>query len=207
MRPCWTGADEARWLGWLDVARGQRGSLAALDDLRRAVTANGLNDVLLLGMGGSSLCPEVMRMTFGRVAGAPDLHVLDSTAPAQVQTFEDRVDLARTLFIVSSKSGTTLEPTIFYEYFRARVETAVGGEAAGARFVAVTDPGSALEETARRAGFRRVFPGEPSIGGTLLGAVGVRYGARSPDGARCRTAAGSSRDHAGAMQAGGGGRG
>ena len=171
----WTGSDEARWLGWLDVAGGQRASLAALDDLRRAVTADGLGDVLLLGMGGSSLGPEVMRATFGRVAGAPDFHVLDSTAPAQVQAFERRVDLARTLFVVSSKSGTTLEPTIFYEHFRSRVDTAVGRATAGARFVAVTDPGSALEETARRAGFRQVFSGVPSIGGrySALSAFGM----------------------------------
>jgi transaldolase/glucose-6-phosphate isomerase len=171
----WTGADESRWLGWLDVAGRQRASLAEFEALRRWVAAEGLEQVVLLGMGGSSLCAEVLRMTFGRVVGAPDFHVLDSTAPAQVRACGDGVDLARTLFIVSSKSGTTLESAIFYEHFRARVEAAVGREAAGSRFVAVTDPGSALEQTARRSGFRQVVSGEPSIGGrySALSAFGI----------------------------------
>ncbi len=161
----WTGGDEAQWLGWLGVIEDQ---LAHLDRLRRIsdeVRREGISSVLLLGMGGSSLAPEVLRMTYGRIEGWPELHVLDSTDPQQVKTFEKKVDPVRTLFIVSSKSGSTLEPNIFKEYFFKRVENRVGLEEAGRRFVAITDPGSQLQSAAERDGFRRVFFGVPSIGG------------------------------------------
>ena len=170
----WTGNDEARWLGWLDIADEQLGALDLLRQLGRDAAGGDFDQVLLLGMGGSSLCPEVLRMTFGRVAGSPELNVLDSTDPAQVRSVERRLDLSRTLFIVSSKSGSTLEPNIFQQYFFHRVQQAVGPDAAGERFVAITDPGSELEHIARRAGFRHVVHGVPSIGG--------RYSALSPFG-------------------------
>jgi transaldolase/glucose-6-phosphate isomerase len=161
----WTGGDEAGWLGWLEIVDAQ---LARVDHLRRFaedVRRAGVSHVLVLGMGGSSLCPDVLRTTFGKLPGFPELLVLDSTDPAQVRTVEARVDLGRTLFIVSSKSGTTLEPNIFKEHFFERAKQAVGPDKAGDRFVAITDPGSQLEEVARSDGFRHVFFGVPSIGG------------------------------------------
>ena len=170
----WTGDGEDRWLGWLDAPGRARIELERLRAFGSAVAAERFTHVGLLGMGGSSLCPEVLRETFGRVAGAPDLGVLDSTDPAQVRSFERRLDLARTLFLVASKSGTTLEPNLFERYFLGRVADRVGRGTAGARFVAVTDPGSALDERASRAGYRAVFHGEPSIGG--------RFSALSPFG-------------------------
>jgi glucose-6-phosphate isomerase len=161
----WTGTDEASWLGWLGIVDEQ---LARVDDLRR-VAQNarqaGFAHVLLLGMGGSSLCPEVLRMTFGALPGWPALSVLDSTDPAQVRAAEARVDLGRTLCVVSSKSGTTLEPNIFKEYFFERVRDTVGPATSGDRFIAITDPGSQLEGVARTDRFRHVFQGVPSIGG------------------------------------------
>ena len=161
----WTGRDEARWLGWLGIVDQP---LGRLDELRRAaedVRQAGFSHVVLLGMGGSSLCPEVLKMTFGRIASWPELHVLDSTDPAQVRTLETTVDLARTLFIVASKSGTTLEPNIFKQHFFERAKAAVGAAEVGRRFVAITDPGSQMQRVAEADGFRRVFFGLPSIGG------------------------------------------
>ncbi|PYM60781.1 MAG: transaldolase, partial [Candidatus Rokuibacteriota bacterium] len=131
------------------------------EDVKRA----GFKHILLLGMGGSSLCPELLRMTFGRLPGFPELHVLDSTDPAQVRAFERRIELKDTLFIVSSKSGSTLEPNIFEQYFFERVRQTVGAAEAGRHFVAITDPGSKLREVAERDRFRHVFSGDPSIGG------------------------------------------
>jgi transaldolase/glucose-6-phosphate isomerase len=116
-------------------------------------------------MGGSSLGPEVLKMTFGTVAGFPELHVLDSTDPAQVQTFEGKVNLAKTVCIVSSKSGSTLEPNIFQQYFFERVKQTVGEAAVGQHFIAITDPGSKMQQVAEEHGFRRIFFGWPSIGG------------------------------------------
>ena len=116
-------------------------------------------------MGGSSLCPEVLRKSFGKIDGFPELHVLDSTDTAQIRAIENQVDLANTLFFVSSKSGTTLEPNIFKQYFYARAREAVGADHAGSRFIAITDPGSKLREEAARENFRKIFLGVPSIGG------------------------------------------
>ncbi len=144
----WTGADEANWLGWLDVTAEQ---IARGEKLRAAVAdakKENFTDILLLGMGGSSLCPDVLRVTFGKIAGFPELHVLDSTDPAQVKAFEHEVDLAKTVFIVSSKSGTTLEPNIFKQYFFERVEQTIGADKAGSRFIAITDPGSKMQQVA-----------------------------------------------------------
>src|SRR5262245_62005941 len=161
----WTGADEASWRARLGMVDEQRRRLDELQRIAEDGRRAGFTHALLLGMGGSSLCPEVLSMTFGRRAGFPELSVLDSTDPAQVRACEERVDLARTVFVVSSKSGTTLEPNIFKQYFFERVTQAVGPGKAGERFIAITDPGSKLERVARTAGFRHVGFGLPSIGG------------------------------------------
>jgi transaldolase/glucose-6-phosphate isomerase len=161
----WTGTDEANWLGWLNITEEE---IAKADDLQRLaeeVKRENFSDILLLGMGGSSLCPEVLEKTFGHIPGFPKLHVLDSTDPAQIKSAEKSVDLAKTLFIVSSKSGTTLEPNIYKQYFFERVKEVVGAENAGSRFIAITDPGSKLQQVAERDKFRHIFPGVPSIGG------------------------------------------
>ncbi len=155
----WTGTDEAQWLGWLGIAGQQLAQLPRFEAFAAEVKAAGFKDALLLGMGGSSLCPEVLRLTFGGGPGFPDLHVLDSTDPAQVTATEKKIDLKRTLFIVSSKSGSTLEPNIFKEYFFERS----GRD--GSRFIAITDPGSQMQKVAERDGFRHIFYGVPSIGG------------------------------------------
>ena len=161
----WTGTDEADWLGWLHITEEQ---IAQNDKLRAAAEdakSGGFTSILLLGMGGSSLCPEVLDKTFGHVAGFPQLHVLDSTDPAQVKAFEGKVDLAKTLFVVSSKSGSTLEPNIFKQYFFERVKQTIGAEKAGSRFIAITDPGSKMQQVAEADHFRHIFYGVPSIGG------------------------------------------
>jgi transaldolase / glucose-6-phosphate isomerase len=161
----WTGSDEAEWLGWLGIADDQLAHLQHLSSIAGEVKAARFTHVLLLGMGGSSLCPEVLNMTFGRIPGFPELHVLDSTDPAQLRAAEAKVDLARTLFIVSSKSGSTLEPNIFKQYFFERAREVLGSKEAGNRFIAITDPGSKMQQVAERDGFRHIFPGVASIGG------------------------------------------
>jgi len=161
----WTGADEGQWLGWLGIVEEQLAQCPILENFAQAVRTAGFRHVLVLGMGGSSLCPEVLTRSFGQQPGFPHLHVLDSTDPAQVVTFESRIDLANTLFIVASKSGSTLEPNIFKQYFFAQVQRAVGTQEAGKRFVAITDPGSKMHQVAESDGFRRIFFGVPSIGG------------------------------------------
>ena len=161
----WTGADEASWLGWLEVVDEQLGRIGELLRVAEDVRQAGFTHILLLGMGGSSLCPEVLRMTFGKLPGWPELFVLDSTDPAQVRACEARLDLGRTVFIVSSKSGTTLEPNIFKQHFFERVKAVVGPGRAGDRFIAITDPGSKLEHVARADGFRHILFGLQSIGG------------------------------------------
>lgn len=160
----WTGGDEASWLKWLDIVDERLAHVSELEAFASEVKAKGFSDVLLLGMGGSSLGPEVIAETFGQIAGFPKLHVLDSTDPQQVKTFENAVDLRKTLFIVSSKSGGTLEPNILKAYFFAAAEKALGS-APGAHFVAVTDPGSHMEQVAKSDGFWKIFYGEKQIGG------------------------------------------
>jgi transaldolase / glucose-6-phosphate isomerase len=155
----WTGADEAQWLGWLDIVEAQLNAADKFTTFAKDVRERGFTHILLLGMGGSSLCPEVHALSFGKQDGFPELHVLDSTDPAQILAVESRVDLARTLFIVSSKSGSTLEPNIFKQYFFERA----GRDAS--RFVAITDPGSKMQQVAEQDKFWRVFFGLPSIGG------------------------------------------
>ncbi len=161
----WSGRDEHNWLGWLRIVPAQLSNLRHLADMAADVKAGGFSHALLLGMGGSSLCPEVLQKTFGVAEGFPEFHVLDSTDPAQVRTIEGKLDLAHCLFLVASKSGTTLEPSIFKRYFFQRVQDTIGPAQAGSRFVAITDPGSDLEAEAGRDGFRHTFMGVPEIGG------------------------------------------
>jgi transaldolase/glucose-6-phosphate isomerase len=161
----WTGADEAKWLGWLDVTEWQRERAGAFRSLGDDVKKQDYTHVVLLGMGGSSLGAEVLAETFGRQPGYPAFLVLDSTDPAQIRTIESKIDPARTLFIVSSKSGSTLEPNILKQYFFETVKKAVGPDSAGSRFIAITDPGSKLQAIAERDRFRQVAFGIPSIGG------------------------------------------
>jgi transaldolase/glucose-6-phosphate isomerase len=171
----WTGSGEGDWLGWLDVIDAQLRDLPSLNEFSAEVRAQGFSDVLLLGMGGSSLGPEVLAETLGSAPGFPTLHVLDSTDPQQVKSFEHKIDLPRTLFIVSSKSGTTLEPNVLMEYFFTKASDAIGGNDAARHFVAITDPNSQLEKIAKQRGFHRVFHGVPSIGGrySVLSAFGM----------------------------------
>ena len=124
----WTSNDETKWLGWLDIVDDQLSHIDHLKALAQEIKSAGFKHALLMGMGGSSLCPEVMRMTFGKVAGFPELHVLDSTDPAQIRAIENKIDLANTIFIVSSKSGSTLEPNIYKQYFFERVKRDGGRE-------------------------------------------------------------------------------
>jgi transaldolase/glucose-6-phosphate isomerase len=161
----WTHSDERNWLGWLGITEDQLAHSQHLINIAEEIKSAGFSHALLLGMGGSSLCPEVLKMTFGKIDGYPELHVLDSTDPAQIRAFEDKINLANTLFIVSSKSGTTLEPNIFKQYFFERVKRVVGADDVGDRFIAITDPGSKLQQIAENKGFRRIFFGVPSIGG------------------------------------------
>jgi transaldolase/glucose-6-phosphate isomerase len=161
----WTGDDEAKWLGWLDIVSERLEHVQELIDFQNDVQQAGFTDVLLLGMGGSSLGPEVLGRTFGQREGWPKLHVLDSTDPQQIRTFEKAVDLPKTLCIVSSKSGGTLEPNILKAYFFDQMTKAVGADKAGQHFVAVTDPGSHMQKVAEDGKFRHIFYGDPSIGG------------------------------------------
>ena len=161
----WTGSDENKWLSWLGITEDQLAHLYRLQRLSREVKDLEFDHALLLGMGGSSLCPEVMRLTFGKIDGYPELHILDSTDPAQIKALEDKIDLTKTLFIVSSKSGSTLEPNIFKQYFFDRLQQKLGAESAGNRFIAVTDPGSHLQQIAEGDDFRHIFFGVPGIGG------------------------------------------
>lgn len=161
----WSGADEDRWLGWLSLPVQQRGQLAAAERFADRLRREHISDVVLLGMGGSSLSPAVVRLTFGRQRGYPDLHDVDTTDPGQILAVERSIDLGRTAFIIASKSGSTLEPTILKQYFFHRVAQTVGEPQAGGRFIAITDPGSKLHQMAERAGFAEIFQGVPTVGG------------------------------------------
>lgn len=178
----WTGSDEDKWLGWLGSVSDTKQKLSAYDDFQTWIRQQGFTDAVVLGMGGSSLGPEVLARTFARAPGFPKLHVLDSTDPAQVRAMDHAVNIGKTLFIVSSKSGGTTEPNVMKDYFFAEVTRTVGAENAGGHFVAVTDPGSSLEKAAKAQGFARIFHGDPSIGG--------RYSVLSPFGLVPAAAAG-----------------
>ena len=151
----WTGADESRWLGWLDEPARMQERIPELESFAGSVRADGFTDVVLAGMGGSSLAPEVLRRTIG----TETFHVLDTTHPDAIRRLEQAIDLERTLFLVASKSGTTLETRCHMDYFWERT----GGRSDA--FVAITDPGSELEVLARERRFRAIWAGEPTIGG------------------------------------------
>jgi transaldolase/glucose-6-phosphate isomerase len=159
-------------LGWLELPGRMLSLLPEWADLGERVKYEGYEHVVLLGMGGSSLAPEVYAGILGRAPGFPELHVLDSTHPDEIRALEKRIRPERTLFLVSSKSGTTLETLSLFRYFWSRLQD-LGGKAAD-RFAAVTDPGSALEVLARERGFRKVFLSPPDVGG--------RYSALAPFG-------------------------
>jgi transaldolase / glucose-6-phosphate isomerase len=162
----WTGSDEAQWLGWLDEPQRLQGRVPELQRFAEDVAAPGAIDTfVLLGMGGSSLAPIVLAKTFG----ARDLHVLDTTHPAMIRHSLEQLDLERTLFIASSKSGTTLETRSHLDFFWEQAGRR------GEQFAAITDPGSELERVAQERGFRHVFHGEPGIGGrySALSAFGM----------------------------------
>jgi transaldolase/glucose-6-phosphate isomerase len=161
----WSGTDESNWLGWLTITEEQFAHIDALQQIAADIKKARFKHALLLGMGGSSLCPEVLRMTFGKIKGFPELHVLDSTDPAQIRAIEAKVDLKSTVCIVSSKSGSTLEPNIYKQYFFDRVKAKVGEKEVGNRFIAITDPGSKMQQVAEADKFRKIFMGVPSIGG------------------------------------------
>ena len=165
----WTNDDESKWLGWLSIVEEELGNLQRYRDLAADIEQAGFADVLLMGMGGSSLCPEVLAITFGKT----NFHILDSTVPAHVKAVEEKLDLAKTLFIVASKSGSTLEPNCFKQYFFDRVSQITGDP--DKQFVAITDPGSKMEQIAREDGFRHIFYGKPEIGGrfSALSAFGL----------------------------------
>lgn len=173
----WTGRDEAYWLGWLDAPEREAARLGEYAELARVAAHRGVRDVLLLGMGGSSLGAEVLRQSFGRSSGAlpgsPRLHVLDSTHPDQVAAFAAGIDPRTAWVVVASKSGSTVEPNLLLSYFLQRF-TAELGAAAAARFIAISDPDSALDRLAREQRFLALVPGEPTIGG--------RFSAISPFG-------------------------
>jgi transaldolase / glucose-6-phosphate isomerase len=177
----WTSTDEHKWLGWLDAVAREQKAIDRYQSFAEWVKDKGFADAVVLGMGGSSLGPEVLAETFGKASGFPRLHILDSTDPAQIRRLEWSLKLAQTLFIVSSKSGSTTEPNVMMEHFFARVGEVMKGNA-GAHFVAVTDPGSSLEKTAKSRNFAHVFHGEPTIGG--------RYSVLSPFGLVPAAAAG-----------------
>jgi transaldolase/glucose-6-phosphate isomerase len=161
----WGRADEpeiADRMGWLAMPERMRAEVGALLAFAGEVRARGVRDVVVLGMGGSSLAPELFGRFFGGAPGAPRLTVLDSTHPDWIRAVRARLDLARSLFLVSSKSGSTTETLSFFRYFWAECG---GGASAGDRFVAITDPGTPLEALARERKFLRVFPGPPDVGG------------------------------------------
>ena len=171
----WTNADEGKWLGWLGIVDEQLKNRQTFQKVAEEIRGAGFQHAVLLGMGGSSLCVEVLKLTFGKTPGCPEVLVLDSTDPAQVRALESKLDLAKSIFIVSSKSGSTLEPNIFKQYFFDRVKQKVGAAEAGKRFIAITDPGSHMQKVAEGDGFRHIFYGLASIGG--------RYSALSDFGA------------------------
>ncbi len=178
----WTRDDEQKWMGWIDIIERQQKNLGTFAELGGDVESSDFTSALLLGMGGSSLCPEVLGKTFGPQAGFPELHIVDSTDPAYIMSVCNEVNLAETLVIVASKSGTTLEPNILKQFFFAEVTRAVGEDEAGRRFIAITDPGSKMEQVAKEDGFRNIFYGDPQIGG--------RYSALSDFGVVAATVAG-----------------
>ena len=144
----WSNTDESKWLGWLTIVVEQIAQHDKLKKVAADIEKAGFTHCVLLGMGGSSLCVEVFAKTYGHEPGRPQMHVLDSTDPAQIRTIEKNIDINKTIFIVASKSGSTLEPNIFKQFFYDLVTKAVGAAEAGKRFIATTDPGSHMQKVA-----------------------------------------------------------
>ena len=161
-------AELADRLGWLTISERMLAELDEIESFADGVRDDGIRDVVLLGMGGSSLASEVLRRSFGSAPERPTLHVLDSTDAATVLAVQERVDPQQTLFVVSSKSGGTIEPLSLFAHFFSLIED-------GKHFAAITDPGSGLEKLAHERGFRHVFAGDPDIGGrySALSAFGI----------------------------------
>jgi glucose-6-phosphate isomerase len=178
----WTSDGEEKWLGWIDIVERQQADLATYAALGAEIETSDFQSVLLLGMGGSSLCPEVLAVTFGQQPNFPELRIVDSTDPEQVWTARNEVNLADTLVVAASKSGSTLEPNVLKQYFFNEMKEAVGPAEAGSHFIAITDPGSKMEQVAKEDGFRYIFYGDPQIGG--------RFSALSPFGVVAATLAG-----------------
>jgi len=160
----WTHDDEEKWMGWLDIVDRQQTDIGTFAALAGEIKSADFQTVLLIGMGGSSLCPEVLAKTFGRQPEFPGLRIIDSTDPVQVWEVRNEVNLPDTLIVVASKSGTTLEPNILKQYFFEQMKVAVGDDA-GSHFIAITDPGSKMEQVAKDGNFRYIFYGDPAIGG------------------------------------------
>ena len=161
----WTSADEDRWLGWLESPARELADKVTYAKFAQWMKAQKVSDLVLIGMGGSSLGPEVLHKVFGHRTGWPRMHVLDSTDPGQIRTIENNISIATSAFIVSSKSGSTLEPNILQDYFFAKAQEVSKDGSAGGRFIAITDPGSSLEQKAKADGFAHIFYGDPQIGG------------------------------------------
>ena len=161
----WTDRDEQRWMGWLDLVSHQRLLACDLVELGAKVRERGFAHAVVLGMGGSSLCADLLAKTFGPVSGSPHLHVLDSVDPAQILALQSRITLADTLFIVASKSGRTLEPNLLESYFYELMRNEVGDAGVGLHFIAVTDAGSSLSHTAEAKHFSRTFIAPSDVGG------------------------------------------
>jgi glucose-6-phosphate isomerase len=178
----WTSAGEEKWMGWIDIVERQQKDLGAFAELGGDIKSSDFQTVLLLGMGGSSLCPEVLAETFGPQPGFPELRIVDSTDPEQVKAACDETNLGEALVVVASKSGSTLEPNILKQFFFDRVRRVVGAENVGSHFIAITDPGSKMEQVAKADGFREIYYGDPQIGG--------RYSALSNFGVIAATVAG-----------------
>src|SRR5690349_5697745 len=150
-------------LGWLTVADEMLGVVDQLTEFAETIRARGFQHVMVCGMGGSSLCPEVLAQTFGRQSGFPELLVLDSTDPDVIAAFQQRIDIEHCLFVIASKSGSTTEPNVFYKFWYEELSKRT--ENPGDNFIAITDPGSPLVETAAELKFHRTFLNQADIGG------------------------------------------
>ncbi len=160
----WTDEEENKWMGWLNVAAENK-YVPRITALANEIKSSGITNIVLLGMGGSSLFPAMMAKIFGQIPTYPRLHVLDSTDPLHILHLEERIDLNKTFFVVSSKSGTTLETNMLREYFFTRLQTVLNTKDVGNRFIAITDQNTSLATIARKNHFKDVFYGIPSIGG------------------------------------------
>ncbi len=161
----WTNHDENKWTGWLALMQSELSETERITALALQIKAEGFKHIVLLGMGGSSLCPDMWAKTFNPTNDYPQLHILDSTDPLQILHLEEHVDLKHTFFIVSSKSGTTLEPNIFKQYFYNRLQTVLNKQDVGHCFMAITDPKTPLDDLAQKEHFKAIFHGVPSVGG------------------------------------------